>query len=127
MRAAPLYLAIAALAVALAGCGSATHPAGGRGLVDSPITTQTNHLKCLRQEHLPVQVTSATTLQIGPLPNGPTVEFLPTPGAAQTLQITGVRANQGAEVIGSAELYPNGANDGELKQIETCLAKGVSG
>ena len=127
MRAAPVYLAVAALAAALAGCGSATHPAGGRGVVDSPITTKTNHLTCLRQQHLPVQVTSATTLQIGPLPNGPTVEFLPTPGAAQTLQITGVRANQGAEVIGSAELYPNGANDGELKQIETCLAKGVSG
>jgi hypothetical protein len=96
-------------------------------VVDSPITTKTNHLKCLRQEHLPVQETSAGSVQIGPLPNGPTVEFLPTPGAAQALQITGVRANQGAEVIGGAQLYPNGASDGELKQIETCLAKGVSG
>jgi hypothetical protein len=124
---APACAIAVALVATLAGCGSATHPAGGRGVVDSPITTKTNHLTCLRQQRLPVQVTSATTLQIGPLPNGPTVEFLPTPGAAQALQIIGVRANQGAEVIGGAQLYPNGASDGELKQIETCLAKGVSG
>jgi hypothetical protein len=127
VRRAPACLAALALAAALAGCGSATHPARGRGVVDSPITTKTNHLTCLRQQHLPIQVTSATTLQIGALPNGATVEFLPSPGAAQALQITGVRANQGAEVIGNAQLYPNGASDGELKQIETCLGKGVSG
>lgn len=124
---APAYAVVIAVVATLAGCGSATKPARGRGVVDSAITTKTNHLTCLRHEHLPVQVTSATTLQIGPLPNGPTVEFLPTAGAAQALQITGVRANQGAEVVGSAQLYPNGASDGELKQIETCLAKGVSG
>ena len=119
--------AIAVAGLTLTGCGSAVHPARGRGVVDSPITTKTNHLKCLRQQHLPVVETGPTSLQIGPLPDGPTVLFEPTPGAAQSIQIRGVRVAQGAEVIGSALLFPNRASDGELKQIETCLAKGVSG
>jgi hypothetical protein len=123
---APTCIAGFALLATLAGC-SASKPARGRGMVDSPITTKTNHLTCLQQEHLPVQVTSPISLQIGPLPNGPTVVFQPTPGTAQGVQIKGYGATQGAEVIGSAQLYPNGADDGELKQIETCLAKGVSG
>ena len=125
-RAALTCIAAFALLVILAGC-SASKPAQGRGQVDSPITTKTNHLKCLQQEHLPVQVTSPISLQIGPLPAGPTVVFQPTPGTAQGTQIKGYGPTQGAEVIGSAQLYPNGADDGELKQIETCLGKGVSG
>ena len=126
-RRAAAAAAIGVVGVALAGCGSGAHPARGRGVVDSPITTKTNHLKCLQQQHLPVVDTGPTSLQIGPLPNGPTVRFLPTPGSAQALQLQGSPATAGAEVIGSALLYPNGASDGELKQIETCLAKGVSG
>lgn len=123
-------LAIAPVAIVsllLCGCGSTAKPARGRGQVDSPITTKTNHLSCLQQQHLPVQVTGPTSLQIGALPNGPTVQFVATPGAAQALQITDNRQAQGAEVIGNALLYPHGASDGELKQIETCLDHGVSG
>jgi len=125
-RLAPACIATFALLAVLAGC-SASKPARGRGVIDSPITTKTNHLMCLQQEHLPVQVTSPISLQIGALPNGPTVVFQPTPGTAQGTQIKGYGPTQGAEVIGSAQLYPNGADDGELKKIETCLGKGVSG
>jgi hypothetical protein len=113
--------------VAAAGCASTIKPLRGRGVVDSPITTKNNHLACLRQQHLPVQQVGSTGLQIGALPSGPTVVFTPTPGAAQALQIQGLRSTQGSEVIGQALLYPHQADDGELKKIETCLAKGVSG
>ncbi len=123
--AAAVVLVVASLLVC--GCGSAAKPARGRGQIDNAITTKTNHLKCLQQQHLPVEETSPTSLQIGPLPNGPTVQFVPTSGAAQSLQITGAKQDQGAEVIGGALLYPHGASDGELKQIETCLGNGVSG
>jgi hypothetical protein len=51
--------------------------------------------------------------------------FTPTPGSAQADQIRA--AAQGAEVIGSALLYPNQGSDQELAQIETCLTRGVSG
>ena len=32
-----------------------------------------------------------------------------------------------AEVIGSAQVYPNGAPDNEMKKIELCMSQGVSG
>jgi hypothetical protein len=53
------------------------------------------------------------------------VVFTPTPGAAQAAQIQAQA--QGAEVIGSALLYPAQASDSELSQIETCLAQRVQG
>jgi hypothetical protein len=122
---APPLIVLAALLVG--GCGSATKPAGGRGQLDSPITTKTNHLKCLQQAHLPVQVTGPTSLQIGALPGGPTVVFVPTPGSAQAFQISGSTKGAGSEVIGNALLYPHQASDAELKLIETCLGHGVTG
>ena len=51
--------------------------------------------------------------------------FEPTPGAAQESQIDG--QVEGAEVIGSALLYPNQASDSLLQKVEDCVAKGVSG
>ena len=68
-----------------------------------------NHLGCLRDDHLAVQILSPTKLQIGAAPAGPTVVFTPTPGAAQAQQIDGDA--QGAEVIGTALLYPNQGSD----------------
>ena len=65
------------------------------------------------------------SFQVGVRPTGPTVIFLPTPGAAQAAQIDGQA--QGAEVIGSALLYPNQAPDKLLSKVETCVAKGVPG
>ena len=133
MRPKRLLTAVAFAAFALTGCGAVqvqpTTPAGSsklasRGRVDSPVKMK-NHLTCLRNAHLPVQVVSPTRLQIGPAPAGPTVVFSPTPGAAQAYQIDG--SAQAAEVIGSALVYPNQGSDGEMATIGACLAQGVQG
>ena len=119
-------LGVAALLVC--GCSSVVKPPQGHGKVDDPRTyAAANHLKCLVQHHLPAQKVGLTGLQIGPLPSGPTVQFEPTPGAAQAQQIEASPSTQGAEVIGSALLYPHAASDRELQQIEICIARGVSG
>ena len=126
--------ALVAVALMLAGCGAVkvepTTPAGSttiasRGKVDSPLTDMHNHVGCLKADHLPVQILSPTKLEVGAAPAGATVVFTPTAGAAQAQQIDG--AAQGAEVIGSALLYPNQASDSELEGIENCLAQGVQG
>jgi hypothetical protein len=91
-------------------------------VVDDP---RTKHLNCLIQHHLSVVKVGQTGLQVGAAPNGPTVTFAPTPGAAQEAQISG--QVQAAEVIGSALVYPNRASDQELQVVESCLAQGVSG
>ncbi len=120
-------------ALLLAGCGAVTvqpiAPAGSsklasRGRVDSPAAMR-NHVGCLRDAHLPVRVLSSTRLQIGPAPSGPTVVFTPTAGAAQAAQIDG--SSQGAEVIGTALVYPNQGSDAEMGTIGACLAQGVQG
>ncbi|MGI8902857.1 MAG: hypothetical protein ACR2IP_04200 [Solirubrobacteraceae bacterium] len=121
-------LALSACGVAakpLAGTIHATAPATNRGRVDDPRTTKTNYVTCLTQHHLPVAKVGATGLQVGSLPGGPTIDFAPTPGAAEARSIEGQA--QGAEVISSALLYTNAGSDEELKQIEDCLVKGISG
>jgi hypothetical protein len=127
-------LALLACGVALAGCGAvrvqpntpagATHLAS-RGQVDSPLTDMDNHLGCIRSAHVPVQVVSPIKLQVGTAPTGPVVVFTSTPGAAQDYQIEGKA--QGAEVIGTALLYPNQGPDPEVAAIEACLDQGVQG
>ena len=122
-------------AVAVAGCGGAvkvqpTAPTGStklasRGQVDNPATDIRNHLGCMRDAHIPVQVVSPTRLQVGPVPSGATIVFAATPGSSQAYQING--SSQGAEVIGSALVYPNQAPEPVLSVIEACLAQGVQG
>jgi hypothetical protein len=109
----------------LGGCATTVKPRQGRGQVDSPLTNSPDRLACLRAAHLPVQVAGPTTLQIGALPAGATVEFQPTAGLAEALQLDGARSAQGAEVIGAALLYPHQAPDWELTAIENCLSVGV--
>ncbi|MGC9220980.1 MAG: hypothetical protein ACP5H2_06460 [Solirubrobacteraceae bacterium] len=122
--------------LALAGCGIQTKPLAGTnlkqskdyyGVVDDPLTPHTN---CLRADHVKFRVYLSgkqrlPAIQVGTLPSGPTIIFYPTPGIAQGLQIMG--EEQGAEVIGSALLYPNKASNAELQTVETCTAIGVSG
>jgi len=133
-RRAGAWPALALAVLAVAGCGAVrlqpTTAAGAttlasRGKVDSPLTDVHNHLGCLRADHLAVQVLSPTRLQVGAAPAGPTIVFTPTTGAAQAQQIDGNA--QGAEVIGTALLYPNQASDSELTGIEDCLQQGVQG
>ncbi len=132
-RSASRWLVVLA-ALALGGCGAVkvqpTAQKGSttlvsRGSVDSPLTNIDNHLGCLQQARLPVQVVNGHKLQIGTWPSGPTVVFTATPQAAQADQIQGQA--QAAEVIGSALLYPNGGSRSELTAIETCLDQGVTG
>ena len=127
MSLAKLLAASCLAVVALAACGSTSvHPGGaGRGQVDDPRTAKSDHLACMRSDHLPVQTVGLTGIQIGAAPAGPRVLFEPTPGSAQAAQIAAQA--QGAEVIGSALLYPDQGSDRELNQIETCLSQGVSG
>jgi len=115
----------AVAAMSLCACGSSVKPPRGHGRIDDPRLNNPNHVACLRQAGLTVELVGRTGLQIGAPPSGPTVQFEPTPGAAQALQITG--QSEAAEVIGSALLYPRAANDAELKKIEDCLSSGVNG
>ena len=114
-------------ALSLGACGGSLHAdrSGGRGQVDDPRSNSPNHVKCLQAHGLPVTRVGSTGLQIGTSPSGPTVQFTPSPGVAQGEQIQA--KEQGAEVIGPALLYPNGASDEELKKIEDCLSQGVKG
>jgi hypothetical protein len=133
MSLAKLAVISGAVAIALSGCGSvavksvASHNGqlAGRGVYDDPRLKAPNHFQCLLKAHLPAQLVGLTGIQVGALPSGATIRFEATPGQAQGDQIAGQA--QGAEVIGSALLYVNGAGDGELKTIETCLAQGVKG
>jgi hypothetical protein len=115
--------AIGAAALLLCGCGAVVKPPGGRGKVDDP-RTESGRLECLRADHLPVAKVGRTALQIGALPAGPTVLFEPSNGAAEARKVEG--SAQGAEVIGSALLYPHQAPDAELTKIENCVAQGMS-
>jgi hypothetical protein len=130
MPPAKLALAIGLAAISLSACGSTAKPEAGTlkaattdaKKVDDPRTT---HVNCLRSEHIPVVEFGRVWLQIGTKPYGPTVQFTPTPGAAQETQIDG--QVESAEVIGSALLYPNRASDALLQKVEDCMAKGVTG
>lgn len=130
VRIAPLAV-LAALV--LAACGTTAKPQAGtaaaiaasRKGIDDP---RTKHIDCLRQFHIGVRlerIDSDPSFQVGVRPTGPTVQFLASPGAAQYAQIEGKA--QGAEVIGSALLYPNQAPAGLLNEVETCVEKGVQG
>lgn len=121
-------------AVALAGCGAVrvqpTTPSGSsklasRGRVDSPLTSMDNHVACIRKAHMSVRVVNPTELQIGAASTGPTIVFAATAGAAQNYQIVGDA--QGAEIIGTALLYPHQGSDRQLTSIEACLSQGVQG
>jgi hypothetical protein len=118
--------ALGAAVVLLSGCGSTVKPPQGHGKVEDPRTAAySNYYGCLLANHLPAQKEGRVGIQVGSLPAGPTVRFLPTPSAAQAAQIEGEPQYQGAEVIGAALLYPHGGSDQELSQIESCLAAGV--
>jgi hypothetical protein len=132
MSAAKPAAAVALVALAVSACGTSSKPLAGtpgatakntgRGVVDDP---RKKHLNCLREHHVPATEVGTAVIQVGAPPNGPTITFAPTPGAAQADQIVG--RVQNAEVIGSALLAPNGASDQELKVLEDCMAQGVGG
>jgi hypothetical protein len=107
----------------LCGCSAVVHPPQGRGRVADPVTSN-GRLHCLLSHHLPARRVGSTGIQIGPLPAGPTVQFQPSNGAAETRQVDGKA--QGAEVIGNALVYPNRGSDAELSRIEDCVKQGMN-
>jgi hypothetical protein len=111
----------------LCGCSTALKPPQGHGRVDSPLTTHPDRLACLRSDHLHIEVLSPIELQVGRPPGGATVKFEPTPGIAQGVQMQGGRSDQGAEVIGTALLFPNHASNTVLTDVEDCLSVDVKG
>jgi hypothetical protein len=115
-------------AIALSACGSSVKPTtGSRGKIDDPRTAHTNHVKCLTNHHLHVQKVGLNEILVEPQLSGPRIVFEPTPGMAQGAQISGSRTEQGAEVIGSALVYPNAASDKETKVVENCISEGIVG
>jgi hypothetical protein len=134
---AKLALACGLTAIGVAACGTTTKPlAGSPGVasapgthakIDDPRTNVNNHVACIRSDHIPVVEVGQTNLQIGSPPGGPFVHFAPTAGMAQGDQISGLAKFQGAEVIGSALLWPNQGSGSVLGAVESCLAQGVSG
>jgi hypothetical protein len=137
MPSAKLAAAMVLTALSLSACGISSKPEAGtpkaianghKGLDDA----RAKHTACLEQAHIPfhdeqrtVAGKSLPSFQVGTAPAGPTVSFEPTPGDAQGLQIQGEA--QGAEIIGSAVVYPNQASDKVMSVVESCVAKGVSG
>jgi hypothetical protein len=127
MHHAKRLVTVLAAVTLLCGCSSVLKTAQGHGKVDSPVTNHPNHVECLRADHLRVKVLSPIELQVGQPPDGAKVIFEPTPGTAQGVQMEGIRTDQGAEVIGTALLFPNRASNGVLTDIENCLSVDVKG
>jgi hypothetical protein len=115
-------------------CGVAPKPVAGSAQATAisrkeEFSARTQHVKCLKQKGLKSIHVFTTrrhpSFYVGAKGEGPTVIFLETPGAAQNEQLTGQA--QGAEVIGSALLYPNRAPDPLMTVVEHCVAEDVSG
>lgn len=136
----PVKVAVvcALTALLVSACGVPTKPLAGThniqqhhgfyGHIDDP---RIKHVKCLRADKLHFHEYYTATkqhlpaIQVGSLPEGPTIIFYSTAGLAQGRQLQG--KDEGAEAIGSALLFPNGASDKMLSKVEACTAIGVSG
>jgi hypothetical protein len=114
---------LGAVAALLSGCGAVAHPPQGRGRIDDPRTAAPDRLACLLSHHLPARKVGMDGIQIGALPSGPTVQFVPSNAVAEALKVLG--AAQGAEMIGNALVYPHQASDSVMAQVEDCVAKGM--
>ena len=127
MPSSKVALASGLAAIVLCGCGSAASQPQGRGKIESQFTYPQNHLTCLRNEHFQVTRLGPFGVQVGQPPSGPQIWYQPTPGIAQGQQIQGVPTAQASEVIGAAQVYPNGASDSAMKKIELCMSQGIGG
>lgn len=138
MSPAKVAVACGLMALLISACGIPPKPEAGTanlrkspgfyGVKDDPRIPQA---KCLRSDKLPYREYYADgaqglpAIQVGSLPQGPTIIFYPTAGIAQGMQITAKEG--GAEVIGSLLVYPNQAQPNVLTEVENCAAIGVVG
>ncbi len=139
MSLAKLLVACGLFAVALfvSACGIQASPvAGTRHLSRTPgdhsyvNDPRTPFLHCLRSEGWKITKFDLgpgklRSLQLDAKPDGPTVVFEPTPGIAEGDQMKG--EVEGAEVLGSALIYPNRTSDRNMIRVESCLAIKVKG
>ncbi len=134
MRIATFAAVALAAALALSACGSTTKYVAGtpqaaaqaaKGFNDP----RTSHIACLRSDGVTdiheLTIHGLPAFQVGTAPSGPTVVFEATPGMGQGAQISG--QNQGAEIIGSALVFPNHAPASLSSKVEACVALGVTG
>ncbi len=137
MSRAKVAVACGLVALLISACGVKPKPEAGTahlqkhqafyGVVDDP---RKHQVACLHTRKVPFHKYYTVkghlpAIQIGTLPAGPTLIFYPTPGAAQALQIEG--KDEGAEAIGNSLLFPNGASDKLLNEIERCASVSVNG
>jgi hypothetical protein len=140
MSLAKLAVASGLIAVALfvSACGIQASPvagtkhlnraAGDHTYVNDP---RTPFLRCLKHTGMTVTKFDSgpekklRSIQLNSKPDGPTVVFEPTPGIAEGDQMEGEVT--GAEVLGSALIYPNRASDKTMIKVESCLATKVNG
>jgi hypothetical protein len=127
------------MAALISGCGIAAKPAAGtphllsnpafHGVYDNQRPTRTT---CLRKHDIPYTTYLAqhkvngtpTNLQaIKVLKGGASIIFYPDAGTAEGQIIMGQAL--GAELIGSALLYPNNTSGSTLTTVENCTAIGV--
>ena len=128
---------LVAVTVGVSACGIQAKPTAGtvhlnrvpgnHSLVSDP---RQPYLNCLRGAGLTLTkfddgTQQLRSLQVNARPSGPTIVFEPTPGIAEGDQMKG--QEEGAEVIGSALIYPNRAPDSLMQTVEACLAINVKG
>src|ERR1700761_1746407 len=131
-----LVLACGLMAWLIGACGIQKKPEAGTPHVNKAPGSHAKYddprkgrEKCLRKHHIHGRYYYASggrpAIQGGTLPTGPTIIFAATPAGAEDEQILG--KTQGAEIIGSAIIYPNQAKSHILKLVENCMAVGVAG
>jgi hypothetical protein len=121
MTARALALAAACLVAALAaGCGLGDDN-GGSGGGPNPNDKRAVAFTCItHREGLDARLAGEKSIQIDG-PNGPRAEFFVSSGEAEALQFQGDA--QGAQQIGAALLFVNGASDEVLEKVEKCLGE----
>jgi hypothetical protein len=113
----PTLLAVCALALAPAGCGSSEESSTDEG--PDPNDKRAVALDCfVNEEGLDAELVGDQSVQVGG-PGGPRVEFFLSSGEATSQQFKGEA--QGAEQIGAALLFVGDGTDDELEAMENCL------
>jgi hypothetical protein len=127
------------MAVLISGCGIAAKPVSGsphilsspgfHGIYDDQRPTRA---ACLTRHHIPhteyltrfkIHGTPTDLQAIKVTPGGATIIFYPDANVAEGVEIMG--GGLGAELIGSALLYPNNTTGKVLTEVENCTALGV--
>ncbi len=111
-------IVLAALALALAGCGSDDESIRNAG--PNPNDKRGVALSCIEATGVPATLVGEKSIQVDGT-DAPRIEFFVSSGEAEARQFQGQA--QGAEQVGAALLFVNSGNDEVLQKVEGCLAK----